>query len=531
MAEREKSSDNERLLIIGWDGADWDILRDLAERGCLPYIASLMRDGATATLDSVTPNHSWAAWPSFLTGKHPAGHGVFDFIERDPGRPDARIPVTSGSIKATTFIEYLSDSGRDVRVGNVPVLFPPIPVNGRMISGVAVPPGANYVYPPEWKQQLDRRAPFPVNGLEWMHFRDRPEALLEEARRLVEERTASFLALMEGRWDASVCVYVESDRLQHAFGAYLLPSHPDYAQLSNTAVGDGLRDFYRLLDQCTERLVSAAGPNTTTVIMSDHGFRPVNRQLDLSRLLMHLGFATGARSADATKALRRSAPIRKLKGTRMGSSLKKRVKVPSALDWNRSRAYRSTTGGGVSLNLKGREPHGVVEPNSYEETRDEVRRALLEYTDPETGSHPIAEVFAREELYDGPYLDRAPDLFVKANELWSMSSSSRSPNLTSQSDWPTGRHRRAGVLLTSGPSIVPADLGGKNLIDLAPTALSFFGLKAEGLDGRAIETISGASEHDELVGPSVRAKASDDALTDQEQEQITSHLRDLGYIE
>src|SRR5680860_656301 len=176
MTQSSKSRTGERLLIIGWDGADWDILKDLTERGCLPHVSSMVRDGASGTLESVIPSHSWAAWPTFLTGRDPAGHGVFDFIERDPSRPTRRVPVTSASIKATTFPEYLSHAGCEVRVGNVPVAYPPIPIRGRMISGVAVPPGAEFVYPAEWGRELHRRAPFPVNGLEWVNYRDNPKA-------------------------------------------------------------------------------------------------------------------------------------------------------------------------------------------------------------------------------------------------------------------------------------------------------------------------------------------------------------------
>ncbi len=142
----------------------------------------------------------------------PAGHGVFDFVERDPSRPGRRVPFTSGSIKATSFLEHLSDAGREVRAGNIPVAYPPFPVNGRMISGVAVPPGAEYVYPPEWREELNRRAPFPVNGLEWVNGENEPEALLEEARSLIEQRTSSFEVLLDGNWDAAACVYVEPDR-------------------------------------------------------------------------------------------------------------------------------------------------------------------------------------------------------------------------------------------------------------------------------------------------------------------------------
>src|SRR5215203_4563182 len=95
----------QRLLIVGWDGADWDILRPLMEAGTLPTVSSLVGGGTSGTLVSTLPTHSWAAWASFLTGMHPAGHGVFDFVERHPEDPQRRIPVTSTSLKTLTFLE------------------------------------------------------------------------------------------------------------------------------------------------------------------------------------------------------------------------------------------------------------------------------------------------------------------------------------------------------------------------------------------------------------------------------------------
>jgi predicted AlkP superfamily phosphohydrolase/phosphomutase len=206
---------DDRMLVIGWDGADWEIINDLLARGLLPFIGEMLADGLHADLESVIPSHSWAAWPTFLTGNDPGGHGVYDFIERDPLHPAKRVPVTSRSIGATTFPEYLSNAGHEVRVGNVPALYPPLPVKGRMISGVAVPPAGEFIYPPEWGKELDARTPFPVNGLEWTRAQEKPQSLIDEARRLLEERTAAFKALLEGQWSVATCVFVEPDRLQH----------------------------------------------------------------------------------------------------------------------------------------------------------------------------------------------------------------------------------------------------------------------------------------------------------------------------
>ncbi len=154
----------------------------------------------------------------------------------------------------------------------------------------------------------------------------------------------------------------------------------------------------------------------------------------------------------------------------------------------------------------------------------------MEYVDPESGERPIAETFARESLYEGPFLHLAPDLFVKASELWGMSASSQGNGLSSYTRWPTGRHRRAGIIVANGPHVVPGDLGVRHLRDIAPTALAFHGLRAPSSAGSPIQEISGSSGHEVTVSP-IRDSRRQSELTNEEQQQITDHLRDLGYIE
>src|SRR3990172_5105054 len=107
-----------RVLLIGWDGADWRILDPLLERGDLPNLQALIDRGQKDVLRSTVPTHSWAAWPSFLTGVDPADHGVYDILETVPGT-HKQYPVTYKSIKERTFL-----AGRLDKAGV------PWPING-----------------------------------------------------------------------------------------------------------------------------------------------------------------------------------------------------------------------------------------------------------------------------------------------------------------------------------------------------------------------------------------------------------------
>jgi predicted AlkP superfamily phosphohydrolase/phosphomutase len=520
----------DRLLIVGWDGADWEIIDDLLDRGDLPTLAAAIEGGARGDLESTLPSHSWAAWPTFLTGVHPAGHGVFDFVERDPADPERRVPVSSGAIRAQTFLEVLSDAGYEVRAANIPVTFPPIRVRGRLIAGAAVPPRATFVHPPEWQIELERLAPFPLNGLEWAGRANRREQLIDEALDLVERRTASYQVLLEGEWSVAVCVYLATDRLQHPLGAHLLPSHPDHAQLRSSPLTERLRAVYRSLDRQLGRLRASAGADATFVLMSDHGFRPVTRVADINLMLESAGFAASRATGGVIRSVRRSRLVRAVASTTVGATIRSKVRPPSVVDWRHTVAFRSGTGGCVSLNMRGREPHGVVEPREYRSLRTEIAQALLAFEDPETGDRPVENVIVRDDLPGGPYLDRAPDLLLRPAPLWMFAPTQ---TVTATTTWPTGTHRQKGIIVASGGRTNPGSLGVRSLADIAPTVLSFHGIDpGDEIDGRPIDEIVGTRS--DAPRPLLdRSSPVDgrDRMEREDEEFVEQHLRDLGYIE
>lgn len=528
MIPHEDTSSEQRLLIIGWDGADWAILDDLIQRGCLPNLTTLLEGGGRGDLLSTIPSHSWAAWSTFLTGLNPAGHGVFDFIERHPTQPRRHIPVTSSSLKAPTFLEMLSEAGHEVRAANIPVTFPPIPVRGRMIGGVAIPPGSDPFYPPEFGRDLSSRAPFPINGMEWADHEGSPSALVTEALQLVEARTESFLQMLEGQWRVAVCVYLAPDRLQHPFGKQLDPRHPDFAEASATELAGEIRNVYVALDRALDRLRKASGPETKTVLMSDHGFRPITRASNLSKVLEELGLLTPSRKSGVLGKLKRTPAFRRAIGSGVGQRVRQSVKAPSSINWKETSAYRSAAGGGISINLKSREPEGTILVKDYDRKRDEVRDALISFVDPLTGERPVAAVRFKEELYSGPYLDLAPDMVVTARDMWTFSHVN---SVSESTDWPSGMHRRSGVLAVNGVS--QSDLGQRHIADLAASALAFCGVDPRGLDGRVIEAIATLPEanavEDRSSGGSFTRQG--EGLSEGELDQVAEHLRSLGYIE
>ena len=218
-------------------------------------------------------------------------------------------------------------------------------------------------------------------------------------------------------------VFVSPDRIQHCLMEYVHPGHPDFAEASQTPTADRVRGVYRLLDRELGTLVERTGPDDLIMLMSDHGHQPVTRALNMNRVLQELGYLKLARGSGLVGLLAwgRLRSIARVVYDKLGLHGKVAVPTP-APDWAHTRAYTSvvSTGEGVSIALQGREPEGIVPPEQYEQVRDALAEALLAFTDPETGAHPIKSVRRREEVLHGAYLDRAPDLLLEAAPLYSL---------------------------------------------------------------------------------------------------------------
>src|ERR671918_2338930 len=462
-----------RVLLIGWDGADWRILEPMLESGMLPNLRSLIDRGARGVLRSTTPNHSWAAWPSFLTGVEPSNHGVYDIFEKELG-VRKNLPVTYRSIKEKTMLADLTAAGCTSVMTNLPLTFPPPRIDGKLVAGGVLPKWRPFTHPESLAGELEKAgAPFPINGMSWTTYRNRPEPFLEEARELTEARTRANLHLLDTTdWRFAALIYVATDRLQHCLDKYVAPDHPRYAELSKDPLAGNLRDVYRLLDDALGQLLDRARDDDLVLFVSDHGFQSCTRALHMDRVLEHLGFL---RFSQASRAVfgpmqwgRMRAVARKVYD-KLG--LHGRVSLPQSVNWQKTMAYTSvrSTGEGVSLNLAGREPEGTVDPADYGAVRDKVMDALAGFVDPETGQKPFRRVLPREEVFKGQYAETAPDFLLEPAPLYSLT---HATSVVEDADWLSGDHRMEGVIVAAGPSVRrDAFDQSAELVDLAPTIL------------------------------------------------------------
>ncbi len=518
-----------RVLLIGWDGADWRILDPLLEAGALPNLAALIARGGRTVLKSTLPTHSWTAWPSFLTGVDPAEHGVYDILEGRGG--EKQFPVTYRSIKERTFLEDLARAGVETLCVNVPLTFPPPAIRGKWRA---------FTHPEDLAEDLEKAGcPWPINGMSWTTFRNRPDAFLEEVRTVTMARQKAMEHLLDTTdWQVGCFVYFSTDRVQHCLAKYVSPDHPEHLELARTSLAAKVRDVYRMLDDDLGRLLSRAREDDLVLFMSDHGFQSCVGAIHLDRLLESLGYLQFSASNAIFGPMQWGwvrGVARRVYDT---LGLHGRVSLPQAVDWSKTRAYTSvrSTGEGISVNLAGREPHGIVEPGDLERLRDEVAERVAAFVDPRTGKRPVGRMWKREEVFKGPHADAAPDLLLEAAPLYSLT---HARTVVEPADWLSGDHRMDGVLVAAGPAVSPAAFGGGpfQLVDLAPTILAAVGAPASVRHSGTVltavvgEEASGRAARTDVGAERVPAGASVAGLDESEAEEVEEHLRGLGYLE
>lgn len=544
--ETKKAAAAGKVLIIGIDGGTFEAVRPMVERGELPVLAGLMQNGMWGELESTIPPDTGPAWVSMMTGVNPGKHGVFFFLG---GLHDnLRFGNTLGcpDIKFPPLWNVVSENDGRVFFLNVPFTYPPVPVQGSMVSGMLIPDSADVVsYPPGLYAELERMLDgFPIN--DWspdvicadtakfhLHF-DRTMNFLSS---VTEKRKKAALHLLEREpWDLGMVVFTAIDRLQHLFW--------DHKGLAG-AVEEG----YRQIDKAIGEIVSAAGKDTTVIIASDHGFGPLRKYFYVNTWLEQAGLLHLKKGVSRKKMRFNTSSLKRVLERLLPSvqapGWTERVRFPrmrlidraanELIDWSRTKAYGDPSGG-ININLAGREPEGIVQGGrEYEEVLRAIQDRFGEIRD-ESNTHCIGDWIRRkEDLYHGPFVEQAADLYYSLNErsyLHNTNVGGRS--ITGDCSLGTGMHRRNGICIISGPHCRRSKRIQPRIIDIAPTALYFLGLPAlEEMDGRVLEE---GILPDRLAEKAIGRVAAGTlgrervSYSNQDEKKIQDSLRGLGYL-
>ncbi len=445
--DRLRSKKSRRVVFIGLDGTPYTFLQRLIAEGRAPHIARLAGQGSLLRMDSVWPWVSSVAWSTMMTGVNPAKHGIFGFIDRDPATGKQFIP-TARHMKAPTLWEVLSRAGKRVIVVNVPVTYPPRPVNGILVGCFLSPSLEKAVYPESFVPTL-KSLGYILDADPWK-ARESKDLALQEVNAALEARIRTLFYLLEHEeWDYLHVHIMETDRLHHFLWQQMEEGHPTYAP--------AFYAVYRHIDDMLGRLAARLDDHTTLMWMADHGFCRIKKEVYVNRWLMDHGWLK-----------LRTVPPDRQKGL-------------EEIDPG-SVAY-SLDPGRVFLRVRGREKEGRVAPGAeYEALRAEIAAAALALRDPDDGAPIFQAAFRREELYHGPYLEQAADLILAPYDGYDPKGPLYKESLTWKGDELVGMHTYDDAMLYVGGHTIPQTRF--SVLNVMPTILSLMDVPLPpGLDG------------------------------------------------
>jgi predicted AlkP superfamily phosphohydrolase/phosphomutase len=545
-----------RVLVVGWDGGTWTVANALAAQGRLPVLSSLRQGAAEGVLESVPNMNSAPAWSTVATGVNPGRHGIFYFDERVPGTYGRRL-INAARRTGPSLWRMASEAGKRIIVVNVPISYPAEPVNGALVSGLDTPsksaPG--FTYPQDllarYEEQFGRYVVEPETPslVQAGRFSEAADALA----RSVEGWAAVTERLMRDReWDLAFVVFTSSDTAQHFFWT--------------DERFDVIHRVYEVQDEATGRLVDLArsqDPDVDVLIIADHGgavntrgpeFLPIwlEDQGFLSRLrpsLTSLALGSAFRLADRTLSRERKRAL-----AERFPRLQQRAQSESRLagiDWAHTSAFGDGVRDDVLVNLADREPSGTVAAGDYERFCAALAERLAGIEEAETGRPAVAAVLHRDQVYQGPFADRAPDFTIRWTidgrqfrgfRCRSTRAAERMREAASRTPAQPGGHHPQGMFVAAGPDIMEGRVRG-GLADVAPTILALLGVAVpHRLDGRPVDCLksrvavatgpvdeapidSGPASGDEEGGPYPAS-----GYTSEQEEAVRQRLEDLGYI-
>ncbi len=536
-----------RLLTIGLDGVTFDLIEPWVAAGHLPNLARLMAQGAWGRLQSTIPAHSAPAWATFATGLLPGNHGVYYFL--GPSRDQHYFrPVSAETIRGRRFWELASDQGCTVGVVNVPLTYPLRPVkNGYTIAGLFAPDAASAFSSPELYQEVQAHCGgYVVEADKRGDRRTYLADMMDGMRRRC--RAAEYL-MEHHSVDLFVVVFRMIDSIMHYYWADMDPGHPLRPRLGKALIPNAILDAYRLLDEAVGRLAERAGPETTVILMSDHGFRAEYKRFSVNKWLRELGLLTLRRGRGTLPTLA-GQTIKRLGLTKLAKRALQRMTggswqaaVWGAVDWSGTKVVYGP-GPAFYVNLQGRDAQGIVPLSEYEALRERLITEFKAVRDPENGLPVVAEVYRREEIYQGEAVDSAPDLIPEPAEYlnegrrwgYGFERLPSAPRLFDLADRYAGDHAQEGIFIAAGPHVLARPGTRVHIADLAPTSLYALGLAVpRAMDGQVRTELFDPAyveahplRYAEIeLHPDGKAGP---AMPEEDEAMVAARLRDLGYL-
>jgi len=506
-----------KVLVIGLDGATWDILDTMAEK-TLPNIRWLKDRGSWGILTSTYPPATAPAWVSFQTGMNVFNHGCFDFTFPRNSLADFRI-VNSRDIKGTPFYDLLNTNGIKTILINLPVSYPP---RSRGITITCfLTPGEKFVFPQDLADEIPELRRYRILPNASFREEGRMEEYVSDIREVERIRFECAKRLFkEKEWDFFFILFSGMDWIQHEkFEDIVKGELKEYSEVLKA---------YKDIDSYIGWFLENLPSNTVMMLVSDHGFKQYEKTFYINTWLAqhsYLKYLTGKRAytglhQKGTKLLRNEEIESEKKGEegfiRFFSSLLKRVLIVASnhpilfniveklyvkvqrivpiepsLDLKLNPSNSTALGvkwGGIYINDRQRFSDGRVEDVNH--VVESLTEELEKLKNPETGK----PIFKRIHKKDKGLSAELPDIVCESDNYWVSDSFSSNRLLRAEK---TTWHSKEGILLAYGPSVKEGYVIQNAWIgDVAPTILSLFGLPIPKVtDGQILKEIF--KEHSE----------------------------------
>ncbi|MFQ5707298.1 MAG: alkaline phosphatase family protein [bacterium] len=442
-----KKNKGSRVFVISIDGVPYSFMKDNIEKGHFPNFKRFLVNGDFKRMNSVQPTISSVAWSSFMTGKNPAKHNIFGFVDQKPGTHDIFIP-TALNMTSDTIWDIMSKAGKKVFVMNVPVTYPPRAVNGIMIGCFLCTQIEKIASPPSVSAELKKMG-YKIDADAWIARKDLDAYLVEVNTALEKRVDAMFHYMQKEDWDYFQTHIMETDRMNHFFWEHMEHDDPKYTS--------AFFDFYQRVDEVLGEVERKIGDDVEFIVLSDHGFCTIRKEVYLNNYLAEAGL------------------------------LKFKQTPPKSLDdmHPESVAY-SLIPGRIFVNLQGREPQGSVLPEQYEATREKVTELLLNLKEHDNGDPLIREVLKREEIYDGQNFAAAADLIAVPYDGYDLKGNVNK-DVFGEKGPLVGMHTYEDSLLFIRNRTLTKNHNELWVGDLAPTILKMMNIPAPGdMDGVAL---------------------------------------------
>jgi len=455
-----------RVAVIGLDCADPGLM--FGEwRDDLPNLAALMDAGLWGPLSSVDPPITVPAWSCMLTSRDPGELGIYGFRNRVDHSYSALSTADSTAVKIDRVWDHLGRQGKRVVLIGVPQTSPPFPVNGELVSCFLTPDTRTheYTYPAALRKEIEDLVG--TYRVDVRNFRsDDRDRILAEIFEMTEQRFAVARHLLDTRdWDFFMMVEIGVDRIHHAFWRYMDPTHHDH--VPGHHYGGVIRSYYQYLDDEIGELIERFDDDTVVMVVSDHGAQAMQGAVCVNEWLYREGYLSLKEPPSERTTLQESA-----------------------VDWESTRVWGE--GGYYSrifLNVRGREPQGIVQASEYEPLRDELIERLEALPRPD-GTPMGTRVYRPEELWTSRQ-GFPPDLLAYFGDLAWRSNGSLGIGSIYTFENDTGpddaNHAKQGVCIMAGPGITAGRRDDLSLLDIAPTILDLFQVPRVGdMQGRSL---------------------------------------------